>query len=190
MRTISRIDYLDSGLSRPVIEAAIIIMYASAILSYSPVSCWMSERIPFVQALINTVGMVIVYYAYLRGMKPLQHPLTVLWWITIGFNILGFVFTCLGDSASMADASVAASLPLIYLPLGILIIVWYRGNLEHAGILMIIRILVVSVVPVAFYLLGLLEKTSWRIIQEVITIGVELVYVWTLRRTLINRGRR
>ena len=183
MRTISRIDYLDSGLSRPVIEAAIIIMYASAILSYSPVSCWMSERIPFVQALINTVGMVIVYYAYLRGMKPLQHPLTVLWWITIGFNILG-------DSASMADAAVAAALPLIYLPLGILIMVWYRGNLEHAGILMIIRILVVSLVPVAFYLLGLLEKTSWRIIQEVITIGVELVYVWALRRTLINRGRR
>ena len=30
MRTISRIDYLDSGLSRPVIEAAIIIMYANA----------------------------------------------------------------------------------------------------------------------------------------------------------------
>ena len=29
-----------------------------------------------------------------------------------------------------------------------------------------------------------------RIIQEVITIGVELVYVWALRRTLINRGRR
>ena len=162
MRTISRIDYLDSGLSRPVIEAAIIIMYASAILSYSPVSCWMSERIPFVQALINTVGMVIVYYAYLRGMKPLQHP----------------------------HAAVAAALPLIYLPLGILIMVWYRGHLEHAGILMIIRILVVSLVPVAFYLLGLLEKTSWRIIQEVITIGVELVYVWALRRTLINRGRR
>ena len=101
---------------------------------------------------------MIVYYAYLRGMKPLQHPLTVLWWITIGFNILGFVFTCLGDSASMADAAVAAALPLIYLPLGILIMVWYRGNLEHAGILMIIRILVVSLVPVAFYLLGLLEK--------------------------------
>lgn len=86
--------------------------------------------------------------------------------------------------------AVCRALPLIYLPLGILIMVWYRGNLEHAGILMIIRILVVSLVPVAFYLLGLLEKTSWRIIQEVITIGVELVYVWVLRRTLINRGRR
>ena len=38
----------------------------------------------------------------------------------------------------------------------------------------------------AFFLLGLLEKTSWMIVQEVITIGVELVYVWTLRRVLVQ----
>lgn len=63
------------GIPRPVIETAIIIMAASAILSCSPISNWMSARIPWVQALVDTAGMVLVYYAYLRGMKPLQHRL-------------------------------------------------------------------------------------------------------------------
>lgn len=55
---------------------------------------------------------------------------------------------------------------------------------------MMIRILAVNLVPVAFFLMGLLEKTPWIILQEVITIGVELIYVWALRRTLISRERQ
>lgn len=67
----NRTDYIDSGIPRPVIETSIIIMAASALLSCSPVSNWMSSRIPSVQALVDTVGMMVVYYAYLRGMRPL-----------------------------------------------------------------------------------------------------------------------
>jgi len=48
MKTKNRTDYIDSGIPRPVIETAIIIMAASAILSCSPISNWMSARIPWV----------------------------------------------------------------------------------------------------------------------------------------------
>lgn len=72
------------------------------------------------------------------------------------------------------------------LPLGILMMVWYRGNLERAGLWMIIRILAVNLVPVAFFLMGLLEKPPWIILQEVITIGVELIYILALRKPLVG----
>ncbi len=186
MNTKSHVDFLESGLPRPLIEAAIAVMVAAAMLSYTPVADWMRARIPFIQALVNTLGMVVAYYACLRGMRPLQHPLTVLWWVVIGFNIVGFALYWMGDDAAAVNAAFATALPLAYLPLGVLLMVWYRGNLERVGLWMVIRILVVNLVPVAFFLLGLLEKTSWMIVQEVITIGVELVYVWTLRRVLVQ----
>ena len=84
------------------------------------------------------------------------------------------------------SAAVATALPLVYLPLGILMMVWYRGNLERAGLWMIIRILAVNLVPVAFFLMGLLEKTPWIILQDVITIGVELIYILALRKPLVG----
>ncbi len=84
------------------------------------------------------------------------------------------------------SAAVATALPLVYLPLGILMMVWYRGNLERAGLWMIIRILAVNLVPVAFFLMGLHEKTPWIILQEVITIGVELIYILALRKPLVG----
>ena len=66
---------------------------------------------------------------------------------------MGFVLECVGEPVSAVSAAVATALPL-----GILMMVWYRGNLERAGLWMIIRILAVNLVPVAFFLMGLLEK--------------------------------
>ncbi|MBQ7611280.1 MAG: hypothetical protein IJU74_09295 [Bacteroidales bacterium] len=89
----------------------------------------MISNIPALTGLINTAGMVVIYYAFLRGMKELIHPLSALWWIAIGINLLGFVFFCLGEAAHGLSAASATLLPLIYLPLGILLLVWYRGRL-------------------------------------------------------------
>lgn len=94
---------------------------------------------------------------------------------------MGFVLECIGEPVSAVSAAVATALPL-----GILMMVWYRGNLERAGLWMIIRILAVNLVPVAFFLMGLLEKTPWIILQEVITIGVELIYILALRKPLVG----
>ena len=109
MKTKTRIDSLHSGFPTPVIEAAFIIMVLAAICSYGALQSWLYQRIPVLLGLLNTVGMVTLYLAILHGMKPLPHPLTVLWWIAVGVNLLDFVVYCLGDAAhGFAAASAAA----------------------------------------------------------------------------------
>ncbi|MBQ6761617.1 MAG: hypothetical protein IJP49_02590 [Bacteroidales bacterium] len=180
-----QIDSLQSGLPRPVIEAAFVIMVLSAICTYGPVNTWMSSHIPVVAGLVHTVGMVVIYYAFLRGMKGLPHPLTVLWWIAIGLNLCDFVILCLGESMAGLSAATATALPLIYIPLGAFLLVWYRGRLGNAGFWMIVRILVVNLVPVLFYVTGLLESAWGLAVMEMITISVEIWFAWTLRRVLV-----
>ena len=93
-----QVDSLQSGLPRPVIESAFAVMVLSAICSYVPVNNWMYLHIPVVLGLIHTVGEAVIYYAFLRGMKGLAHPLTALWWIAIVVNLCDFVIFCLGES--------------------------------------------------------------------------------------------
>lgn len=184
MNNKTQIDTLASGFPRAVLDGAFVIMVLAAICSYHTISEWMMAHAPVLNAVLSTLGMVVIYYACMRGMKGLPHPLTWLWWAAIGLNLLGFVLTCFGDALHAVNAATATLLPLVYLPLGILILVWYRGRLGKAGIWMVIRILVVNLVPVLFYMAGLLD-TSWGLVlMEVITIGTDLWYAWTLRRVL------
>jgi hypothetical protein len=184
MKTKTRIDSLHSGFPTPVIEAAFIIMVLAAICSYGALQSWLYQRIPVLLGLLNTVGMVTLYLAILRGMKPLPHPLTVLWWIAIGVNLLDFVVYCLGDAAHGIAAASAAALPLVYLPLGILIYIWYQGRLGQVGLWMVLRILIINLVPVLFYVAGLLDHPWALLTMEIITIAAELWYAWVLRRVL------
>ena len=185
MKNRTKRDSLSCGIPRGVIEAAFWIMIAAAICSWHSVNDWMLAHIPVVLGLVNTVGMVIMYYGFMRGMKPLEHPLTVLWWIAIGLNLADFVLFCFGDAAHEISAITSTALPLVYLPLGILIYVWYRGHLGQAGLWMVIRILVVNLVPVLFYLAGLLDLSWGLILMEVLTIGADICYAWALRRVLV-----
>lgn len=100
-------------------------------------------------------------------------------------NLLGFVLFCLGERAQGLSAITATLLPLIYLPLGILLLVWHRGNLGNTGMWMIVRILVVNLVPVFFYILGLIESKWGLIAMDLITISIEILYAWVLRRLLV-----
>ena len=175
---------LHSGIPRFVIDAAFAIMVLAAICSYGSIQEWMYQRVPILLGLLNTVGMVTLYFAIKRGMKSLPHPFTVLWWVVIGVNLLDFVVYCLGDAAHGVAAATATVLPLIYLPLGILIVVWYRGRLGQVGLWMALRILIVNLVPVLFYVTGLLDST-WGILgMEIITIGTDIWYAWVRRRVL------
>lgn len=178
------INKIQSGLPRPVLDAAFVVMIAAAVCSHHSIQEWLFNRAPMPFAIITTLGMIIIYYAFLRGMKSLHHPFTVLWWIAIAANILDFLIVCLGDNFHGVSAISAALLPLIYLPLGILIFIWYRGRLGQAGLWMAIRILVLNLVPVLFYVAGLLEKDWGLVLMEIITIGIELWYAWALRRVL------
>lgn len=175
------INHLDSGLPKWVITAAFVIMVVAAICTISEIDLWLKEHAPVAIALINTVGMVTMYYATMRGMKCLYHPLTAWWMIVLVLNILSFI--CILFEAVLPEVSfiVACALPLAYLPLGALIIIWYRGRLQQVGIWMIVRILVVFLVPIAWYMLGIGLNDLFL---DAIIVITELIYAWLFYRLL------
>ena len=175
------INHLDSGLPKWVITAAFVIMVVAAICTISEIDLWLKEHAPVAIALINTVGMVTMYYATMRGMKRMYHPLTAWWVIVLVLNILSFI--CILFEAALPEVSfiVACALPLAYLPLGALIIIWYRGRLQQVGIWMIVRILVVFLVPIAWYMLGIGLN---NLFLDTIIVIIELIYAWQFYRLL------
>ena len=175
------INHMTSGLPQWVITAAFIIMVVAAVFTITPIDRWLKDYASIVIALINTVGMVTMYYATMRGMKSLYHPLTALWIVIIALNIVSF-FAILFESA-LPEVSfiIACALPLCYLPLGALIITWYRGRLQQLGIWMIVRILVVFLLPIAWYMLGIGLDDS---IMDAIIVIIELIYAWQFYRIL------
>ena len=175
------ISHLTSGLPQWVIVAAFIIMALAAIFTITQIDSWFKEHASLVIALINTVGMVTMYYATMRGMKPLYHPLTALWIIVIALNIISFFAILFEEALPEVSFVVACALPLCYLPLGALIIIWYRGLLQRLGIWMIVRILVIFLLPIAWYMLGIGLSD---ITLDAIIVIIELIYAWQFYRLL------
>lgn len=175
------INHLTSGLPQWVIIAAFIIMVAAAICTITQIDSWFKEHASVAIALINTVGMVTMYYATMRGMKRLYHPLSALWIIVIALNIVSFVAILFEEALPEVSFVVACALPLCYLPLGALIIIWYRGLLQRLGIWMIVRILVIFLLPIAWYMLGIGLSD---ITLDAIIVIIELIYAWQFYRLL------
>lgn len=176
------INHLDSGLPQWVIIAAFVIMVVAAICTITAIDQWLKEHVSVVIALINTVGMVTMYYATMRGMKRLYHPLTALWVIVLALNVISF-FSILFESAfPEVSFIIACALPLAYLPLGALIIIWYRGRLQQVGIWMIVRILVIFFLPIAWYMT--LGDALGNLIMDAVIVIIELIYAWQFYRLL------
>ena len=175
------INHLTSGLPQWVIIAAFIIMVAAAICTITQIDSWFKEHASVAIALINTVGMVTMYYATMRGMKRLYHPLSALWIIVITLNIISFFAILFEEALPEVSFVVACALPLCYLPLGALIIIWYRGLLQRLGIWMIVRILVIFLLPIAWYMLGIGLSD---ITLDAIIVIIELIYAWQFYRLL------
>lgn len=176
------INHLDSGLPKWVIMAAFIIMVVAAICTITAIDSWLKEHASVVIAFINTVGMVTMYYATMRGIKRLYHPLTVLWIIIIVLNIVSFFAILFEGILPEVSFVVACALPLAYLPLGALIIIWYRGRLQQVGIWMIVRILVIFLLPIAWYMT--LGDALGNLIMDAIIVVIELIYAWQFYRLL------
>lgn len=179
--TLRNINHLTSGLPQWVITVAFIIMVAAAICTITQIDYWLKEHASAVIALINTVGMVIMYYATMRGMKRLYHPLTALWIIVLVLNIIGFFAIFFETALPEASFITACALPLAYLPLGTLITIWYRGRMQQVGIWMIVRILVDFFLPIAWYMLGIGLND---IFLDSIIVVTELIYAWQFYRLL------
>ena len=179
--TLRNINHLTSGLPQWVITVAFIIMVAAAICTITPIDSWLKNHVSIVIALINTVGMVTMYFAAMRGMKRLYHPLTALWIVVLALNIVSFFAILFETTLPEVSFVIACVLPLCYLPPGALIIIWYRGHLQSLGIWMIARILIVILLPIAWYMLriGLND-----IFLDSIIVVTELIYAWQFYRLL------
>lgn len=179
--TLRNINHLTSGLPQWVITVAFIIMVAAAICTITQIDYWLKEHASAVIAIINTVGMLIMYYAAMRGMKRLYRPLTALWIIVLALNIIGFFAIFFETALPEVSFITACALPLAYLPLGTLITIWYRGRMQQVGIWMIVRILVDFFLPIAWYMLGIGLND---IFLDSIIVVTELIYAWQFYRLL------
>ena len=186
------VNSLNSGLKRLTIEIGFVIMVISAICTVSSIGDVMRGSLAgtLCLALINTVGMVIIYYAMMRGMRPLYRPLKSLWIILIALNLIGFVTTFLiliDESLVIIDLVLAALLLMAYLPMGVFLIMWYDGKLGRLGAWMIARIIIVVLLPIAWILL--LGGTLLPLL-DVIVLAIELIYAYMLRDILISKEER
>lgn len=183
-----RVNYVDSGLPRWLIEAAFVCCLMQAVCNWSPLLHWMEEHASWALAVIQTFGALVMYIGLLRGMKPLYRPMTVGWWIVIALNIAGFVAVLIPALMGPVGLPVAVSLMVVYLPLGCAIAYCYRGRLRQVGIWMALYILISSIVPVLTYLLFPADSWIGNLSLEVPTIAVIVIYAWALRRVLVSDG--
>ena len=183
-----RVNYVDSGIPRWLIEAAFVCCLMQAVCNWSPLLHWMEEHASWALAVIQTFGALVMYIGLLRGMKPLYRPMTVGWWIVIALNIAGFVAVLIPALMGPVGLPVAVSLMVVYLPLGCAIAYCYRGRLRQVGIWMALYILISSIVPVLTYLLFPADSWIGNLSLEVPTIAVIVIYAWVLRRVLVSDG--
>ena len=181
-----RVNYVDSGMPRWLIEAAFVCCLMQAVCNWSPLLHWMEEHASWALAVIQTFGALVMYIGLLRGMKPLYRPMTVGWWIVIALNIAGFVAVLIPALMGPVGLPVAVSLMVVYLPLGCAIAYCYRGRLRQVGIWMALYILISSIIPVVSFLLIGPASGLADLPMEISTIAVIAVYGWVLRRVLVK----
>ena len=181
-----RVNYVDSGLPRWLIEVAFVCYLLQAAINWTPLMHWMEEHAPLAQATIQTFGALVMYFGLMRGMKPLYRPMTAAWWIVIVLNVAGFVPLLFPVLMVTVGMPVAVSLMLIYLPFGCAIAYNYRGRLRQVGIWMALYILISSIVPVVSFLLVGPESGLANLPMEIPTIVVIVIYAWVQRRVLVT----
>jgi hypothetical protein len=181
-----RVDYVDSGLPRWLIEAAFVCYLLQAAINWTPLMHWMEDHAPLASAVIQTFGALVMYFGLMRGMKLLYRPMTVAWWIVIALNVAGFVPLLFPVLMVTIGLPVAVSLMLVYLPLGTAIAICYRGRLRQVGVWMALYILISSIVPVLSFLIFGPESGLANLPLEIPTIGVIAVYGWAMRRVLVK----
>ena len=128
-----RVNHVESGLPRWLIEAAFVCYLLQAAINWSPLMHWMEAHAPLASAVIQTFGALVMYFGLMRGMKPLYRPMTVAWWIVIALNIAGFLTSAIPAIMYTIGLPVAVSLMLVYLPFGCAIAFCYRGRLRQVS---------------------------------------------------------
>ena len=183
------INHLKTSLPLWTIELAFGFMLLSALLSPTPITDWFYAHCAWLKAIINTTGDVIFYWAFWHGMKKLYKPLTAWWIALLTLVCAGFVTTSLLQIAAcyeimeLAGVVVAMVIPLVYIPLGMLLLLYYKGALAYVGVGMIIKCIVSNILPVILVLLGW-NDVYW--VLDVLFVVTLAVYAYLLRRCFIS----
>ena len=181
-----RVNYVESGLPRWLIEVAFVCYLMHAVINWAPLMHWMEVHASWASAIIQTFGALVMYYGLMKGMRPLYRPMTIAWWIVIVLNIAGFIPLLFPVLAGPVGLPIAVSLMLVYLPFGCTIAYNYRGRLRQVGIWMALYILISSIIPVVSFLLVGPESGLANLPMEIPTIGVIAIYGWVQRRVLVK----
>lgn len=181
--------HLESPLPRWAVEAAFGMMVLAAVLTISPVSQYMYAHCAWLKALINTIGDVVIYTALCLAMRRLPHPLKG-WWITLLVLVVAGCTTSLlrsveawRDTMEIGDVLIAGLTPLVYIPLGALLLAYYRGALAQAGVWMMIRSIVCNLLPIVWVLMGVNDDF---IVLDILYVAINILYAWSLRRVLVR----
>ena len=181
-----RVNHVESGLPRWLIEVAFVCYLMQAAINWSPLMHWMEEHAPWASAIIQTFGALVMYVGLMRGMKPLYKPMIIAWWIVIVLNIAGFFTTMIPAIMYSIGLPVAVALMVVYLPFGCTIAFCYRGRLRQVGIWMALYILISSIIPILSFLLFGPESGLANLPLEIPTIGVIVIYAWVQRRVMVK----
>ena len=172
------IDKVESGLPRWLIEVGFALFVIQAINTSYDISEWVNANGLQAQVwLIVLAGDIILYYAMMRGMKPLDRPLTILWWLFIVVVAAGDITAVFPES--IINLALAVVTPLVFLPLGISIAFFYRGWLQWVGILMVAHMMTMIIFPIMLY-----ELIPY-IIVDLLGIAVVIALGWTMRKVLV-----
>lgn len=180
-----RVNRMDSGLPRWLIEVAFVCYLLQAAINWAPLMHWVEGHAPLASAIIQTFGALVMYFGLMRGMKPLYKPMTAAWWVVIVLNIAGFLTMAIPAIMYSVGLPIAVSLMVVYLPFGCTIAFCYRGRLRQVGIWMALYILISSIIPVLSYLLVGPESGLANLPMEIPTIAVIVIYGWVQRRALL-----
>lgn len=66
-----RVDHVNSGLPRWLIEAAFVCILLQAASNWTPLMHWMETNAPLALAAVQTFGALVMYVGLMRGMRPL-----------------------------------------------------------------------------------------------------------------------
>lgn len=172
------INKVESGMPRWLIEAGFVLMIAQAVCNEQHLCDWIEGNgLEIPRSIIYVLGDIILFYAMMRGMKPLRHPYTWMWWLLIVLNIAGDLTYMVPYST--INLVLAVAQPLAYLPLGVSIGFFYRGRLQWVGILMVAFMVTIIIFPIMFY-----KFIPFELIDAV-AIFTQIAMAWTMRKMLI-----
>ena len=165
------VNHLESGLPRWLIVLGFVWMLLSSFNCLHPVARFLS-RIPVFFPIYEVGGLFILYIGMMRGMRPLYRPMTVFWIILLALDLLKMILFSLGPAADPIHPFFPILLLIIYIPLGGLILIWYRGRLQTVGIWMIVRILVMVVLYLVLAALNI--RFGWYLDVAVLVTNIAL----------------